>query len=97
MLFDRLDTLARLAVIERPSCRKCRHPLTVERISPGARGFQELTFKCSTCGQFKRFSTAIDPVRTDMLVGWPANSGHPSRFQVVPWHCRFSTPSPAKV
>jgi RNase P subunit RPR2 len=68
----RVDGLDKLAAIARPSCRKCKHPLTVDRVSPGARGFQELSFKCSTCGHIEKLATPVDPVRTD-AAGWLAS------------------------
>src|SRR3979490_2613224 len=68
----RVDRLDKLAAVARPSCRKCKHPLTVDRVSPGVRGFQELTFKCSTCGHIEKLATPVDPVRTD-AAGWLAS------------------------
>jgi hypothetical protein len=50
--------------------------MAVDRLSPGARGFQELTLKCPTCGYLEKLATAIDPVRTD-TAGWLASELRP--------------------
>jgi hypothetical protein len=66
------------ATVERPSCRKCKHPMMVGRNSPGAIGYQELTFECSTCGRFETLAAPIDPLRTD-AVGWLASELRPPK------------------
>jgi hypothetical protein len=48
--------------------------MSLARISPGERGFEELTFECSPCGRTEKMSVEVDP--TPMRsAGWPTNSG----------------------
>jgi hypothetical protein len=47
----------------RPMCPVCKHRMSLARISPGTRGFQERTFECSTCGPTEKTSVTVDPVR----------------------------------
>jgi hypothetical protein len=78
MLSDPLDTFARRAVLERPSCRKCGHPIRAGRNSAGAAGYQEVRFECSTCGDRKTLVVPVDPHRIDM-VGWLASELRPPK------------------
>ena len=59
--------------VERPSCRKYKHPMMVGRNSPGAIGYQELTFECSTCGQFERSPFPSIPSSPTGLAGLQVN------------------------
>jgi hypothetical protein len=52
--------------------------MLVGRNSPGAVGYQELTFECSTCGRFETLAVPIDPLRTD-AVGWLASELRPPK------------------
>jgi hypothetical protein len=52
--------------------------MMVGRNSPGTIGYQELTFKCSTCGRFEILAAPIDPLRTD-AVGWLASELRPPK------------------
>lgn len=63
------DTLKGFATIKKPACPKCGRAMAASRAAPGALGYQELTFACSTCGQSTTLSIPIDPLRSD-AVGW---------------------------
>ena len=64
------------SVLERPSCPTCKHRMGLARVSPGARGFEERTFECSTCQRVEKVSFPIDPQKTDAL-GWLAGELKP--------------------
>lgn len=66
------------SVFERPSCPTCKHRMTLARISPGQRGFEDRTFECSTCHRTEKMSFAVDPMKTDAL-GWLASELKPPR------------------
>jgi hypothetical protein len=78
MFSRRTDRFKELATIHRPFCQKCKHPMKLARTSPGAIGYQELTFDCSTCGRREIRAVAVDPLRTD-AVGWLASELRPPR------------------
>jgi hypothetical protein len=78
MLSDPLDTFAKRAIFERPSCRKCGYPMRVGRNSAGAAGYQEVSFECSTCGDREIRAVSEDPLRIDM-VGWLASELRPPK------------------
>jgi len=50
--------------------------MRLARISPGARGFEERTFECSTCERVEKVSIPMDPMKTD-AVGWLAGELRP--------------------
>jgi hypothetical protein len=52
--------------------------MSLARVSPGARGFEERTFECSTCHRLKKVSVPVDPMKTD-AVGWLAGELKPPR------------------
>lgn len=62
---------------DRPMCPVCKHRM-LARISAGARGFQERTFECATCGRTDKLVVAIDPMKTD-AIGWLASELRPPR------------------
>jgi hypothetical protein len=64
--------------VERPSCRKCEHPMRIGGNSAGAIGYKKLTFECSTCGNVETLSAPIAPFRTD-TVGWLASELRPPK------------------
>lgn len=78
MLQDPLDTFVKRTILERPSCRKCQHPMRVSRNSTGPAGYHELTFECSTCGCCETFGIPVDPLRAD-TVGWLASELRPPK------------------
>ena len=67
-----------LSIAERPSCPVCKHRMSLARISPGERGFEERTFECSTCDRIEKVSFPVDPLKTD-AVGWLAGELKPPR------------------
>jgi hypothetical protein len=78
MLPDPLDTFVKRTILERPSCRKCRHPMRVGRNSSGVSSYHELSFECSTCGCCETLAIPIDPLRTE-TVGWLASELRPPK------------------
>jgi hypothetical protein len=64
------------SIAERPMCPACKHRMRLARISPGARGFEERTFECSTCERVEKLSFPVDPMKTD-AVGWLAGELRP--------------------
>jgi hypothetical protein len=52
--------------------------MSLARISPGERGFEERTFECSTCYRVEKVSFPVDPLKTD-AVGWLAGELKPPR------------------
>jgi hypothetical protein len=52
--------------------------MVLARISPGARGFEERTFECSTCARTDKVAMALDPMKT-VAVGWLAGELRPPR------------------
>jgi hypothetical protein len=52
--------------------------MTLGRISPGDRGFEERTFECSTCARTGKVSVLVDPLKSD-AVGWLASELRPPR------------------
>ena len=65
-------------LVARPMCPACKHRMGLARIKPGDRGFEEHTFKCSTCHRLQSISIPIDPLRTD-AAGWLAGELRPPR------------------
>ena len=53
----------------RPMCQVCKHRMSLARISPGERGFEELTFECSTCGRTEKMLCKLIPLRCGRLAG----------------------------
>jgi hypothetical protein len=78
MLPDPLHILMIRATIERPSCRKCKHPMSLARVSAGRFGHQERRYECSTCGRSEIVEIPVDPLRTD-AVGWLASELKPPK------------------
>ena len=78
MLPDPLDTFVKRAILERPSCRKCRHPMRVGRNLPGVARYSELSFECSTCGCCETLAIPVRPLRTD-TIGWLASELRPPK------------------
>ena len=52
--------------------------MSLARISPGERGFEELTFECSTCHRTEKLSFPVDPLKTNS-VGWLAGEVKPTQ------------------
>jgi hypothetical protein len=50
--------------------------MSLARISPGKRGFEERTFECATCHRTEKLSFPVDPLKTD-AVGWMASELKP--------------------
>jgi hypothetical protein len=78
MLPDSLDKFVKRIILDRPWCRKCRHPMRVGRNSPGPASHHELTFECSTCGCRETLGIPIEPLRAD-TVGWLASELRPPK------------------
>jgi hypothetical protein len=72
-----MERMERLAT-ERPTCRKCRHPMRVGGNCPDAIGYQKLAFECSTCGHFETLDVPVGALRTD-TVGWLASELRPPK------------------
>jgi len=75
---DPLDTLVKHTILERPSCRKRRHPMRVGRNLSGVVHYCELSFECSICGFCETFAVPVHPLRTD-TIGWLASELRPPK------------------
>jgi hypothetical protein len=78
MLPDPLDTFVKRTILERPSCRKCRHPMRVGRNLSGEVRYHELSFECSTCGCCETLAIPVHPLSTD-TIGWLASELRPPK------------------
>jgi len=58
-----------LASIERPRCPKCQTRMSLARIAPGPKGFDQRTFECGKCEHIHKEVIFADPMKSSKT-GW---------------------------
>jgi transposase-like protein len=53
----------------RPNCPKCQARMSLARITPGPKGFDQRTFECGNCEYVHREAVATDKMKS-LQAGW---------------------------
>lgn len=55
--------------VMRPRCPQCEAPARVQRATPGRKGFEHWTLRCTKCGHIHEVQMRSDPM-TSTADGW---------------------------